>query len=68
MSSCQYVGYWTQVNEDWFQKRLQAIRDGKAFPMTATEWKKALRVGAHETVNVVRNNERAAAKFLSRSS
>jgi hypothetical protein len=47
---------------------LQAIRDGKAFPITASEWKQALRVGAHETAKVVRNNERAAAKFLLLSS
>ena len=38
-----YVGYWSSANEEWFQKRLQIIRDNKASPMNAREWRDNLR-------------------------
>jgi hypothetical protein len=40
---------------------------GKARPLTANEWKKELRKGAHNAGKVRRNYEQAAAHFLSMS-
>ena len=37
------AGWWTPDNEAWFQKRLEAIRDGIEQPLTASQWTKALR-------------------------
>ncbi|KAI0337193.1 hypothetical protein BDW22DRAFT_1303692, partial [Trametopsis cervina] len=40
--SGMYVGYWTDVAEQWFQKRRSLIKEGGAQPLPASKWKTAL--------------------------
>lgn len=37
------MGYWSSLNEDWFQRRLAAILNNEATPMSATEWRDNLK-------------------------
>ena len=47
------VGYWTHEAEDWFQSRLDEIRNGEGRPLRATTWKK-----------VIEGNRRLATRFM----
>ena len=38
-----FVGHWTPYCEDWYQKRLREIAEGRATLYTATQWTKRLR-------------------------
>ncbi|KAI0338945.1 hypothetical protein BDW22DRAFT_1296247, partial [Trametopsis cervina] len=41
-SSGMYVGYWTDVNEQWFRKRAAEIQGGAAQPIASQHWKSKL--------------------------
>jgi hypothetical protein len=43
MKSPLWSGSWTVLCEFWFQKRLHAILNGKAMPMTSSKWARSLR-------------------------
>ncbi|KAI0738724.1 hypothetical protein BC629DRAFT_1300221 [Irpex lacteus] len=36
-------GYWSHDAEEWFQRRVRLIKEGKATPMTQRDWKRSLR-------------------------
>ncbi|EIW58372.1 uncharacterized protein TRAVEDRAFT_124826 [Trametes versicolor FP-101664 SS1] len=57
------VGYWTQFCEDWFQLRLQAIRDSNAAPHSGKEWRNKITFhqGARKVKRAV---EVASERFL----
>ncbi len=46
------VGYWTPANEDWFLKRLKAIREGRATLMNSNHWRKHLKIERREAMNL----------------
>lgn len=43
------VGYWSADCEDWYQRRLESIRTGRAKPMTASEWRNLLKLRVTHT-------------------
>lgn len=45
-----YSGIWTPFHEQWFQRRLKNIYDGKALPQNAGEWKDTLRMHKRASV------------------
>ena len=42
MKSSFWPGYWTQICEHWYQKRLDAILKGDTKPLTASKWASSL--------------------------
>ena len=40
-----HIGYWTAQCEEWYQDRLQKIKDGTAQPLTRSQWKTSLHRG-----------------------
>ncbi|KZP04089.1 hypothetical protein FIBSPDRAFT_767968, partial [Athelia psychrophila] len=43
-TSCLDAGYWTPTCEEWFQRRLEAIRAGKENVKSAAKWREALKL------------------------
>jgi len=64
MKSGMNPGYWSCGCETWFQRRLEAIRQGTATLRTANQWKEAMKFN-RKTPSLVAANECAAAAFLS---
>jgi hypothetical protein len=63
ITSGLHVGYWSVACETWFQKRLEAIRDGTATLRTAGEWRSSLRFW-RATAPFISHSKRAAAAYL----
>jgi hypothetical protein len=57
-------GIWTPSDEQWFQKRLEDIRGGRAFVRTASEWTAGSIRMQKDTPKVVQNSMRDADLLL----
>ena len=61
-----YTGYWNEKAEKWFQERLNAIWNGQAEPMSASTWKKRLRIHTgSQTSQFMRAATAGAKDFIS---
>jgi hypothetical protein len=60
-------GHWTYASETWFQKRLVAIRDGKAGLRSATLWRANSLTFQSATPRLVKKNLQDAQDWLERS-
>jgi hypothetical protein len=58
-----YVGYWTEQCERWYQDRLEAIKTGKARPLTRKEWRAVLH-RCHSTRPLVQVVEAASSNYF----
>ncbi|KIM85942.1 hypothetical protein PILCRDRAFT_86667 [Piloderma croceum F 1598] len=63
MTSGLHIGYWSVACETWFQKRLEAIRNGTATLRTAAEWRSSLKFW-RATAPFISHSKRAAAAYL----
>jgi hypothetical protein len=59
-----HVGYWTLQCEEWYQRRLRAIKAGNAQPLSRTDWKANLR-RSHHVRPFVEAIEAAATNYFS---
>ena len=65
-SSGYYTGYWNEKAEKWFQERLNAIWNRQAEPMSASTWKKRLRIHTgSQTSQFMRAATAGAKDFIS---
>lgn len=62
-SSGLNVGYWSPDCENWYQRRLQTIRDGNATLRSGTQWKDAMKM-QKKTRPLVQANTTLAHDFL----
>ncbi|KAH6910964.1 hypothetical protein BKA70DRAFT_1099653 [Coprinopsis sp. MPI-PUGE-AT-0042] len=56
-------GHWTALNEEWFQKRLQWIREGTATPIVRNKWREVLR-GRPVSRQLKKEVEKRSRKFI----
>jgi hypothetical protein len=63
MKSTLWPGYWTQICENWYQRRLDAILTCGATPLTASKWASALR-RSHDTQRLHDGIASASRDFL----
>ena len=57
------LGYWTELNEEWYQRRLKDIQDGKAEPLPANKWRDRLR-GLKESRTLKASIEKFSLEYL----
>ncbi|KAH6906527.1 hypothetical protein BKA70DRAFT_1429214 [Coprinopsis sp. MPI-PUGE-AT-0042] len=57
------LGRWTAVNEDWYQRRLAAIKAGTASPMNRKRWRDDLR-GLKDQRVLRQQTEKRARRFI----
>ncbi len=57
-------GYWTQTDEEFFQKRLHEIYSGKANLRSATQWREGPIKFQRGTREVVKANREESARFI----
>jgi hypothetical protein len=58
------VGYWSSMNEFFFQERLAGIRAGSVTPLTAHQWKDKLKYRRTDTVRMLKSVEGMTAAQL----
>ena len=64
LASGAHVGYWSSANESFFVRRLDQIRQGKAKPHTATEWRTRLKFQKATTRLLLTSNGDFASQLL----
>jgi hypothetical protein len=56
-------GYWTEWNEEWYQRHTRNLRDGKAEPLPASKWYDKLKRWKGSRM-IVSKNEKYSQAFL----
>ncbi|KZT31843.1 hypothetical protein SISSUDRAFT_1038161 [Sistotremastrum suecicum HHB10207 ss-3] len=58
------TGYWSQENENWFQRLCTGYANGTLAPLPVKEWRKQLRAGARRERVIHESMEKLCVKFI----